>query len=125
MSLLAFVFVVIVAAFGVTRVAAVAAIALAITRSVGRRGPCGAASAQVLNQLRGHLLKEARGNAHLRCVIAIAAAIVRARKNQRVHGARHADVAEPALFFELFRIVEGARMWKQALFESGKKDERK
>ncbi len=48
-----------------------------------------------------------------------------ARQNQRVHGARHADVAEAALFFQLFGIHESARVREEALFESGKKDERK
>ena len=50
---------------------------------------------------------------------------MRARQDQRVHGARHAHVAKPALLFKLFGIVERARVREQSLFKSRKKHQRK
>ena len=47
-----------------------------------------------------------------------------AGEDERVHGARHADVAEAALFFEFFGTVQRARVRKEALFKTGKKDQR-
>ena len=72
-----------------------------------------------------HLFEEARWDALLRRVVAIAAAIVRAGQDQRVHGARHADVAEAALLFQFLGIVERAGVREETLFESGQKYQRK
>ena len=41
-----------------------------------------------------------------------------------VHGARDADVAKSALFFDLIRIKQRARVREQSLFHSGKHDQR-
>ena len=85
----------------------------------------GTAPAKILDELRRNFFKKPRRNAHLRHVVAIAAAIVRAREDQRVHGARHAHVAETALLFEFVGIGERARMREQALLKPGEKDQRK
>ncbi len=82
-------------------------------------------TAEILNQPAGNLFKEAGGDAHLRGVVAVAAAIVGAGEDERVHGAGHADVAEAALFFEFVGIVESAGVGKEALFQAGEKDQRK
>jgi len=50
---------------------------------------------------------------------------MRAGKDERIHGAGHADVAEAALFFQFVGVVEGARMGKEAFLKPGEKDERK
>ena len=50
---------------------------------------------------------------------------MRARQDQRVHCARHADVAEAALLFQFLGIHERARVREQALFHAGEKDQRK
>ena len=83
------------------------------------------APAEILDQLAGNLFQEARGDAHLRGVVAVAAAIVGAGEDQRIHGAGHADVAEAALFFQFVGIVERARVGEEALFQAGQKDQRK
>ena len=71
-----------------------------------------------------NLFQESRSYALFRHVIPITAAIARARDDERIHGARHAYVAKPALFFELVRIEQRARMWEQAFFQADEADER-
>src|SRR5208337_97003 len=109
---LAFVLVVVMLTFEITGVRMPAAPACPVSASVGGSAPGWAASAQILNQLAGNLFKEAGGDAHLRCVVAVAAPVVRTCEDEGVHGARHAHIAETALLFEFFRIGERARMRK-------------
>ncbi len=61
----------------------------------------------------------------LRCVVAVASAIVCAGKDQRVHRAGHTDVAEAALLLQFLGIHQGARMREEAFFESREKYEGK
>ena len=42
-----------------------------------------------------------------------------------VHGTRHADICEPALFFEFGLVGERARMGEHAFFETGEEHDRK
>ena len=53
-----------------------------------------------------------------------AAAVTSARDDERVHGARHADVAQTAFFLEACRFNEGARTREQAFFHAVEEDER-
>ncbi len=69
--------------------------------------------------------RKREGTVDFGSIVAIAAAIMGARQDQRIHGARHADIAEAAFFFEFFGIQQRARMGEESLFQSGKKDERK
>src|SRR6185437_10276806 len=85
----------------------------------------GSSSAGGLEQMRGNFFEEARREARLRHVIAVAAAVTRAREGEGIHGAGEADVAEAALLFHLVRIVERARVREEALFESGEDDDGK
>ncbi len=119
-GLLALVFVVIVF---VSKLAALAGTSTVCTCIAGS-GPPRTAASQTLNQLAGNLFKEAGGDTLFRCVVSVAAAVLRAGKNQRVHGPGHAHVTEAALLFQLIGIVEGARVGEEALLKSGKKDQR-
>jgi hypothetical protein len=72
----------------------------------------------------GDFFKKSRRDAHLGHIVAVAAAVVGAGEDERVHGARHADVAEAALFFKLVGAGERARMREKSLFKAGEKDQR-
>src|ERR1039458_10131666 len=88
---LVFVFVAVmaVAAFGAGRPAETTA--LGLRRDVGRAGELRArrGAAQVFDQARWDLLKEARRDGRVRHVGAVAAAVAGAGDDQRVHGAGH------------------------------------
>ena len=88
-----------------TRLAAICAIAAAAAVSIGGDVTMRATPAEILDELIGDLFEEARGNAHLGHIVAVAAAIVSAGEDERVHGARHADVAEAAFLFEFLGIM--------------------
>ena len=84
----------------------------------------GTSAAEIFDELRRNFFKEARRDAGLGHVGAVAAAVVGAGEDERVHGARHADVAEAALFFKFFGAGERARVREEALFKAGEKDQR-
>src|ERR1019366_7231513 len=63
------------------------------------RGP--SRRSQVLEQSLGNFLQKPRGHAGLGHVSPVAAAIACAGKNQRVHGAGHADIAQSPLLFDV------------------------
>jgi len=50
---------------------------------------------------------------------------MRAGKDECVHRAGHADITEAPLFFELLRVIQSARVGKEALLQARKKDQRK
>src|SRR5262249_54082302 len=56
-------------------------------------------------------------------IIGVAAPVARAAYHESVHRPRHADVAQPALFFEFFWIHQRARVRKKPLFHSNQKDQ--
>ena len=81
-------------------------------------------AAQVFDQARRHLFEEARGDAGLGHVGAVAAAVAGAGHDQGVHGAGHADVAEAAFLLEAVGVDQGARAGEEAFFHAGEKDQR-
>ena len=68
--------------------------------------------------------RKREGMEDVRHVVAVAAAVAGAGHDQGVHGARHADVAEAALFFEAVGIDQRARAGEEAFFHAGEKDQR-
>ncbi len=93
-------------------------------RAGGGRRPSRGPATQILNELWGNFFKEARRDAGLGHICAVTAAVVSASEDERVHSARHADVAEAALFFEFFGAGQRARMREEALFKASEKNER-
>jgi hypothetical protein len=94
--------------------------------SQGARRYTGAAgSAEILDEFCRNLFEKARRDAGLGHIGAVAAAIDGAGQDQCVHGARHADVAETAFFFNGVRLEKCSGVGEQALFHPAEKDQRK
>ncbi len=72
----------------------------------------------------GDFFQEPRGHTRFRKIGAIAAAVDGAGEDELVHGARHADITEAALLFNVFRDEHGARVRKESFFEAAKEDQR-
>src|SRR5215469_3056275 len=88
-----------------------------ILRLTGARGRA-PHTANFLDQFRRDFFQESGRHTRFRHISSIPAAIDRAREHKLVHGARHADVAEPALLLDVIRIQECSRVREQAFFES-------
>jgi len=108
------------------------AVALRVGRGVGiagelRGGELGlrGGTAEVFDEARGDLIEEARGDAGVGHLGAVAAAIAGASEDKRVHGAGHADVAEAAFLFEAGGFEQRARVGEETFFEAGEEDEGK
>src|SRR2546427_4170818 len=82
----------------------------------GERSYCG------LHELARDFLQEARGRRSMQPLTAVNAAVDGPRERKRFAGARHAYVAQPALLFELFRIVQGTAVGESAFFEAGQEN---
>src|SRR5215469_2111978 len=80
---------------------------------------------QFFDQVGGDFLQEARWGAGLGEIGSVAAAVDGAGQDERIHGAGHSDVAKAALFLDVVRLKEGARMGKQAFFQPSEKHQRK
>ena len=80
---------------------------------------------QFFDQRRWDFFQEARGDAGFGQVGAVSAAVDGAGQDQLVHGAGHADVAEAAFFFDVFRDEHGAGMRKKSFFEAAEEDQGK
>ncbi len=78
-------------------------------------------SAQFFHQPRRHFFEKARWDAGLGQIGSIAAAVNRAGQNQRVHGARHAHIAKPPLFFDVIRLQKSSRVREQPFFQAAEK----
>ena len=71
-----------------------------------------------------HFLQKSRRHAGLGQIGSIAPAIDRPSQDQRVHGPRHAHVAQPALFFDIVGLQKRSRVRKQAFFQAAQKHQR-
>src|SRR5580692_3052837 len=75
-------------------------------------------AAEIHDQVRRNLAEESRGGGALLLATAKAPPVPRPREDQALLRARHADIAEPALFFHHGLGVEGAAVGKEPFFQT-------